>query len=106
MPENLHEERLGLKFRCCFCEQFAEMVEIEGELNAVRCVPCGVQVDRPGLATEMCADLLLRYRKEMGRHLLRRQLNRTGLDSVPLNKVGDEFSDQRWPFILIVEHSA
>ena len=100
MPDSLYEERLSLKFRCRRCQNLADMIEVDGALGYVRCVPCGIVEHRGQM---MYHALLLQRQKETARNLVTRQLRAAGIRR-PLSHVGNEFSDPRWPFILVVEH--
>lgn len=103
MPDRLHEELVGLKFRCRRCQRIADATLIDNTLDRVHCVTCGIDITGDA-ARVMTRNLLIRYRDEMAQHLLLGEINRRGIGRVPLNKVGDMFGDPRWPFVLIVDH--
>ena len=102
MPDSLYEERLSLKFRCRRCQNFADMIEVDGALGYVRCIPCGIVEHRGQM---MYRSLLLQHQKQTARDLIARQLRAAGSHR-PLGYVVNEFSDPRWPFILVAEHDS
>ena len=82
------------------------MVQVDGSLERVYCPACGLRVDAPGAVNDILVNLRLRYVKEEGRNVILRQLRKSGMGRVPLRQVGKEFSDSRWPFILVVVDEA
>ena len=102
MTEKSSSITVSVTFKCGKCKGAAEMVEVDDALDRVSCLSCGVSVygDRARL---MYTTLLERYRFQKGRDISNRHLRKRGVGHIPLRKVGDEFSDPRWPFILKVD---
>ena len=99
MSDSLYEQRVSVQFRCRRCQNLADMIEVDGALGYVRCVPCGI-VERRGQM--MYHQLIVKYRDQVARNLLAAQLRRAGIRR-PIHPVNNEISDPRWPFILIAE---
>ena len=97
-----HEVREEVTFKCRACERVAQMLEVNGGLDSVRCLPCNVSVKAPD-ARLMYESLSEQYRIQVGRNLMRRHVNKGRVGRVPLTKVDNEFSDPKWPFILVLK---
>ena len=91
----------GISFKCRACEGPAKIVYDDGSIQRVFCPACSASVDGAERAGEMYQTLLLPNLKEEGRNFFRRMLRKRGMGRVPLRKVDNESSDQRWPFILV-----
>lgn len=91
-----------ISFKCGTCQVQAKItVDDDLEILGVDCFSCGTSVGAE--ESRLMYDTLLReYREEEGRNFVRRLLNERGMARVPLAKVGNEFRDPRWPFILTV----
>ena len=97
-----HEFRKHETFKCRICKGKAQMLEVDGRLDSVRCLTCNVSVKAPD-ARLMYETLRERYVIQEGRNFNRRLMNKRGMGRVPLTKVDNEFSDPKWPFILVAK---
>ena len=105
MAERSSSVTKGISFKCRACEGPAKIVYDDGSIQSVFCQACGISVDGEN-ATEMYRTLILPNVLEESRNVIRRDLRKRGMGRVPLRKVGNEFSDPRWPFILVaVNHN-
>ena len=97
-----HEFRKQVTFKCRACKGDAQMLEVDGRFDSMRCLTCNVSVESPD-ARLMYETLSQQYRIQEGRNIMRRRVNKSGMGHVPLTKVDNKFSDPKWPFILVLE---
>ena len=101
MPDLLGSTTKHVSFKCRDCEGAAKIVEVDDGIDRVFCPSCGSTVDGED-ARSMYHELRLRYVRQESSNVLRRELRKRRVGSVPLRKVGNEFADPRWPFILML----
>ena len=96
----------NVSFKCGNCKDPAKVaVGEDGGIESVFCPSCGTTVDAED-AGPMYLELFRQYSIQEARNLSRRAINKTRIGRVPLTKVGNEFTDPRWPFILILKDHA
>ena len=89
-------------FRCKACDRRAEIHMRDDILDSVRCPTCRAAV-RGEEAHSMYSELRNRFVIQKGRQVAREVINKTKNFRVPMSHVANEYSDERWPFILEVE---
>ena len=94
-----------ISFKCSHCQNTAKIVESDGRIETVECLPCGIALNGED-ARLMYNELIVKYRNQEGRNIMRREIRKMGMSRVPLTQVDDEFSDTRWPFILVIKGDA
>ena len=100
----MHEVVKSISFKCRECEGAAKITESDGRIEGVHCPACDVALDGVG-ARLMYQTLIERLRKEEARDVARSLLDgRVG--RVPRRKVANEFSDPRWPFVMVAKGDA
>ena len=103
----MNEVRKSISFKCRSCQSAAKIVERDGRIDRVYCPACGVALDAVDarFMYQTLIERIERLRVEGARNFSRSLIDgRVG--RVPRRKVANEFSDTRWPFILVAEDDA
>ena len=102
MPEESGGSTKRESFKCRACEGAAKIVVVDEGVDRVFCPACGASVDGDD-ARSMHHELRLRYIEQEGSNVMRRDLRKRGMGRAPLRKVDNEFSDPRWPFVMMLD---
>ena len=78
------------------------LMEDDGTISRVFCPSCDNAVDAPDAAV-MYETLRKCYVVQQGRNIVRRELRGRGMGNLPVTGVDNEFSDPRWPFIMMLQ---
>ena len=92
----------GMSFRCRTCGSVAGVIMKDSRIGSVLCSACGISVEGDK-AQRMYRDLIDRSRLQNARKISRDMIRRESSFRVPKAMVDTEFSDQKWPFVLVVE---
>lgn len=94
-----------MSFRCRNCHNNARIAMVDDEMERVECSVCGNSVEGEN-ARIMYRTLAQRLAAQEGRNVARRIIRESKLGNIMSSPVASEFSDPRWPFILIVKGDA
>ncbi len=100
----MDEVAKSISFKCRQCESAAKIAVDDGRLERVYCPACGVSLDAID-AGLMYQTLIERVRDEEARNFIHGLVNGR-MGRVPRSNVASDFSDPRWPFVLIAEDDA
>ncbi len=90
-------------FKCGNCQGPAKIAVSDddvSDVNRVFCPACGAEVTGDN-AKLMISELRMKFVKKESLNIVIREMRKRRMGRIPTRKISNEFSDPRWPFILI-----